>query len=279
MNTVVLCNFAAMTEADDLLFFDYEGNRLAYRTIGHGPVTLLAFHGFGQNGHIFSPVDEMIGHQFTILAIDLFFHGSSRYASGHLVTKSDWQRLINAFLAIKRIGRFSVTGFSLGGRFALVTAEAFADRIDQVLLIAPDGITRSKWYELATATRIGRGVFQYGLHHLSTLEQAGHFLVRIGLLNRTVMRFAELSLSTPAQRALVYEVWTQFRLMKPDIHQVAALLNQHSVRTRFFMGAFDRIIPGAFILPLTNRLKHYELTVLNTGHNHLIGLTAERLSR
>jgi pimeloyl-ACP methyl ester carboxylesterase len=271
--------FAAMTEASDVLFFDYDGNRLAYRSFGHGPATLLAFHGFGQNSHVFSPVNESAGHQFTILSIDLFFHGDSQYTAGHLLTTNDWQRLIGALLDARRINRFSVMGFSLGGRFALSTAEAFADRVDRLLLIAPDGITRSNWYDLATATSMGRWIFRYGLKHLSTLERAGHALVRVGLLNRTVMRFAELSLSTPAQRTLVYTVWTQFRLISPAINKVAALLNQHAVRVQFFTGAFDRIVPGSFILPLTSRLQHFELTVLKTGHNHLIQMTAERMMR
>jgi pimeloyl-ACP methyl ester carboxylesterase len=92
------------------------------------------------------------------------------------------------------------------------------------------------------------------------------------------MRFAELSLSTTRQRALVYAVWTQFRLIDPDIEVVATLLNQHRVRVRFFLGAFDRIIPSASILPLTNKLQRYELAVLRTGHNHLIELAAAQLS-
>jgi pimeloyl-ACP methyl ester carboxylesterase len=268
-----------MTEASDVLFFDYDGYRLAYRSFGHGPATLLAFHGFGQNGHVFSPVNEAIGHQFTILAIDLFFHGDSHYPGNQLLTKNDWQRLIGSFLDARRIHRFSVAGFSLGGRFALSTVETFADRIDQLILIAPDGITRSKWYDLATATGMGRWLFRYGLHHLSTLERVGHALVRIGLLNRTAMRFAELSLSTPTQRMLVYTVWTQFRLMVPAISKVAASLNQYGVQVQFFTGAFDRIVPGMFILPLSNRLQHFDLTVLKTGHNHLIEMTAEQIAR
>ena len=92
------------------------------------------------------------------------------------------------------------------------------------------------------------------------------------------MRFAELSLSTSNQRALVYTVWTQFRLIASDINTVSALLNQYTVRVQFFVGAFDRIIPGTYILPLIDQLQRYELTALKTGHNHLIELTAEKLS-
>jgi pimeloyl-ACP methyl ester carboxylesterase len=165
----------------------------------------------------------------------------------------------------------------LGGRFVLVTTEAFADRLDQLILIAPDGITHSVWYRLATTTSAGRWLFRHGLRHLSALNQLGHALVRVGLLNRTAMRFAELSLSTSAQRTLVYTAWTQFRLIYPDLNIVSASITKHLVRVRFFTGAFDRIVPGTFILPLAGRLPRYELTVLKTGHNHLIELIADKL--
>ena len=267
-----------MTEADDVLYFDYEGNRLSYRKVGHGPAILIAFHGFGQSGRVFGPADETIGHRFTVISFDLFFHGNSHYVGLQLLTKTDWQRLMGAFLETQPIRRFSLMGFSLGGRFALTVAEAFADRLDELILIAPDGITRSRWYQLATATRMGRWLFRYVMRHLSAFNQTGHALVRAGLLNRTAMRFAELSLSTAGQRTLVYTVWTQFRLITPDLRTVSALLNRYSVRVRFFTGAFDRIVPGTYILPLADRLQRYELTVLKTGHNHLIELTAEKLS-
>ncbi|WP_461093822.1 alpha/beta fold hydrolase [Spirosoma gilvum] len=253
------------------------GNQLAYQKIGNGPAVLLAFHGFGQSSQVFKTLKSTLGNQYTVFALDLFFHGDSRYQSDQLLTKTAWQQLIGAFLEEKNIGRFSLMGFSLGGRFALATVEAFANQIDQLILIAPDGITRSSWYQLATSSGPGRWTFRYFLQHLSALNRLGHLLTRLRLLNRTAMRFAELSLGTPEQRERVYQSWTQFRLISPDLGRIAELLNTHSVRVRFFTGAFDRIVPGSYILPLTKRLQQYELVILRTGHNRLIELAAEQL--
>lgn len=256
---------------------EVEGNQLAYQTIGDGPAILLAFHGFGQSSQVFRGLEGTLGGQYTLFAVDLFFHGESKYRGNHLLTKVVWQGLIGAFLQEKNIERFGLMGYSLGGRFALATVEAFADRIDQLILIAPDGITRSSWYQLATGSSAGRWLFRYFLWHLTALNRLGHLLTRLGLLNRTAMRFAELSLGTPEQRERVYQSWTQFRLISPDLIRVAAWLNTHPVRVRFFTGAFDRIVPGSYVLPLTKQLRHYELTVLRTGHNRLIELVADRL--
>ena len=268
-----------MTEASDVLNFEYAGHQLTYTVFGNGPATLLAFHGFGQNHQVFLPLAGTLGDRFTILAVDLFLHGSRRSSSPQLLTKTDWQRLIGAFLRERAVDRFSLMGFSLGGRFALATAEAFADRLDELILIAPDGITRIFWYQLATGSGAGRGLFRFFLRRLPLLHSLGHGLVRLKLLNRTVMRFAEISLASPEQRALVYESWTQFRLIQPDLAVVSAQLNEQSVRVHLFTGAFDRIVPGWYVLPLTDRLRRYELTVLKTGHNQLIELSGEHLAQ
>lgn len=266
-----------MTEAPNVHYFQFGTTSLAYRRFGHGQSILLAFHGFGQTGQVFLPLEKTLGEQYTILAVDLFFHGNSHYESTQLLTKADWQRLMDAFLRSQLVTRFSLMGFSLGGRFALTTVEAFADQLDQVILIAPDGITRNLWYWLATASGIGRKLFQYVLRHLSMLNAFGHALTQLGLLNRTIMRFAEISLSTPERRKLVYKAWTQFRLIRPDLTAISNLLATRSIRVLFFTGAYDRVVPGNYILPLAKQLRQYELTVLKTGHNHLIELVADEL--
>lgn len=264
-----------MQNADSVNEFSFEDSQITYRKSGDGPAVLLAFHGFGQDHTAFSPIEKALGDRFTLYAIDLFFHGNSRYTGSALLTKTNWSQLIEHFLRAKAIDRFSLMGFSLGGRFALATAEAFPDRLDQLLLIAPDGITFNRWYWLATESRFGRWLFRYTLRHLSILTTLGHTLTRLGLLNRTVMRFAEIALATPEQRTLVYTSWVQFRKIRSTSKNVSKLLNDKKIQIRFFVGAFDRIVPGTYILPLTSQLQHYELTVLKTGHNRLIELMTE----
>lgn len=266
-----------MPETDSIREFSVDTSRMTYRKYGDGPVVLLAFHGFGQDHEAFSPFKKALSNQFTLYAIDLFFHGNSHYTGSCLLTKANWSNLIDQFLTAHSIDRFTLVGFSLGGRFALATAEAFTDRLDQLLLIAPDGITLNRWYWLATYSRTGRWLFQYTLRHLSALVIVGHVFARLGLLNRTLLRFAEISLGTPEQRTLVYNSWTQFHQIHSDMNTMANLLNERSTRVRFFTGAFDRIVPGSYILPLSRKLRHYELTMLKTGHNRLIELVAEQL--
>jgi pimeloyl-ACP methyl ester carboxylesterase len=279
MSSFVLCNFTGMTGADAVHYFEFEHYRIAYRIVGNGSVSLLAFHGFGQTSRVFWPLEKVNGNPFTVYAFDLPFHGNSLSGSNQLLTKTDWQRLVNGFLQNHRIKRFALMGFSLGGRFALTTAELFSDRITGLYLIAPDGITRNFWYNLATRSACGRRLFRYVLTHLPVLTNLGYSLTKLGLLNRTVMRFVEHSISTHAQRELVYQVWTQTRLIWPTITDLSQMLKQHNVPVWVFLGAFDRIIPGHYVWPLFRHLPTYQLTIFKTGHNRLIDLTANELAK
>ncbi len=251
-------------------YFQFATHRLAYRVLGNGPLVMLAFHGFGQDSGVFMPLQSTVGHRYTIYAIDLFFHGESLYTGDGILTKSDWLRLVDAFLREQFINRFSLLGFSLGGRFALIIAEHYTLRLDQFTLIAPDGITRSFWYALATGSGPGRWLLKQVLNHLTIISQLGYTLTKIGLLHRTRIRFAEVSLATPEQRQQVFQSWTRFRLISPNLSALVVSLNRSTVRVRFFTGYFDQIVPGRYIRPLTKRLQTYEHTVLKAGHNRLI---------
>jgi len=244
---------------------------LPYTQLATGPRVLLAFHGIGQDATCFQPLARALDGQFTVYAFDLFFHGrNTGVLPEGVLTKTHWQQLVRAFLTEKAIQTFSVAGFSMGGKFALATAESFADRLDELWLLAPDGITVSPYYTLATRTAAGRRLFGYFLDHMPLFHRVGQLLSRLHLVDRSALRFAESTLATPEQRRRVYLSWVGFRELKTDVGALAVLLNKETVRTRFFMGYFDRVLPLSFLTPLTRHLHHYEVTVLKTGHHRLI---------
>ncbi|GAA4468029.1 hypothetical protein GCM10023189_52640 [Nibrella saemangeumensis] len=261
-----------MTPTPDIQHITYQSFQLAYRQVGYGPAILLAFHGIGQDSGCFLPLADTIGQQFTIYSFDLFFHGASPGPASEefVLTKTDWTRIVSEFLKEKSISRFSVMGFSMGGKFALVIAEAFADRLDQLILLAPDGITISPWYKLATGTALGRALFRYFIDHMPLFSRAGRGLAALGLVDRSVLRFVQSTLSTVDQRERVYRSWVGFRKLKVKLDTLAHTLNHHAVRIRFFVGCFDRVLPVHFTKPLTRRLHTYELIMLKTGHHRLI---------
>ena len=242
---------------------------------GNGPRALLAFHGIGQDSSCFASfTDSSVSDDYTIYAVDLPFHGQTvwPFEASRPITKTDWKTLISNILQEYNVERFTVAGFSMGGKFALVTAELFPDRVDELWLLAPDGITVSPWYWLATHTAAGRWLYRLFVVRIRLLTRIGKPLVRLGLIDRSLLRFAESTLATREQRLRVYRSWVMFRHINPALTALTDSLNRHNIKTRVFLGAFDRVLPARYVLPLTDRLHRYELTVLKTGHNRLVDL-------
>ena len=246
--------------------------------LSNGPIPLLAFHGIGQDHRVFEPLARALEGRYALYAFDLFFHGTQPPdVTDDVLTKPAYQQIIQAFLNQHQIERFAVIGFSMGGRFALATAEAFSSQLDELILLAPDGITISPWYRIATDSRLGRWLFRYLLKHTPVLHRLGQFFLSIGLINRSALKFAENTLATAEQQQSVYNSWVYFRNLRFNHRSLSALFNQQSMRIRFFVGYFDQILPTSFLTPLTRRLQSYELTVLKTGHNRLIEKVAKLL--
>ncbi len=244
---------------------------------GSGPRALLAFHGIGQDGSCFvSFAESSISTDYTVYAVHLPFHGQTGWPFDATlpITKADWKTLIGRILQDNNIERFTVAGFSMGGKFALVTAELFPDRVDELWLLAPDGITVSPWYWLATHTAAGRWLYRLFVVRIRLLTRVGKPLVRLGLIDRSLLRFAESTLATREQRLRVYRSWVTFRHINPALNALTESLNRHNIKTRIFLGAFDRVLPARYVLPLTDRLHRYELTLLKTGHNRLVELVS-----
>ncbi|HEX9956547.1 MAG TPA: alpha/beta hydrolase [Fibrella sp.] len=247
---------------------------------GSGPIRWLAFHGIGQDSRCFEPFAAPLAHTHTIYSIELPFHGQSRYTNWPaIITSAYWQSLITSFTSDHGIDRFSVVGFSIGGRFALVTAQAFAARIDEVLLMAPDGVTEDPWFKLGTSTKAGRSLLRFFLRNTRLFLSLGHGLARVGLLNAGLLRFVEATMQTPHQRDQIYRSWTGFRTLTIDIGSVARSMADHGVQVRLFLGEYDAVLPREHTRPLENALPASRLTVtvLPTGHTSLVRRVAAQL--
>lgn len=263
--------------------FAFDAIHLRYHQWGHGPAVLLCFHGIGQDGRVFAPFGDSLASFFTIYSFDLFYHGQSSglngntYAEHEALTPDRWTKLLDAFLTEQTIDRFSVAGFSMGGVFALATAERFSHRIDRLWLLAPDGISTNGWYAFATGSGLGRTLFRYFLNHLPLLQRLSNTLVRLGWLDRSLVRFAQSTLATPAQRERVYRSWIGFRPLRPQLDTLAKVLNQSSMRITLYLGEYDRVLPKTAVEPLLRRVPSAQVIVLPVGHNRLLEAIAKRI--
>jgi pimeloyl-ACP methyl ester carboxylesterase len=251
---------------------------LSFQKYGSGTKILLAFHGMGQDSSCFQKLAKSLDNQYTIYAFDLFFHGKNIEQEAYLITKSLWQLQLQSFLSQHHIQQFSVMGFSMGGRFALATLEAFPQQIEEAFLIAPDGISENPFYVLATRFAFTRPIFKLIAFQQNKVQYLGNLLVKLKLLHPATMRFAQNMLDTPEKQKQIYQSWLGFRGLRFSMKKIASLIEKHGITTKIFVGKYDKILPEKQVYLLTKRSSTIRLIALNTGHTGLVDKVGEFLS-
>jgi len=246
-------------------------NTLHFSKFGHGPKTLLAFHGIGQDGfRCFQCFEEPLGAQYTIYAFDLFFHGQSGGVSQNAVSKEFWTATIQDFLNKNHITRFDIAGFSIGGRFALATLEAFAGQVDNVFLIAPDGVSEHPLYTLASRFWPTRMIFKMLLQYPEVLFKTSNLLQKAGFISSSLNIFTQKVLDSPEKRQSVYHSWVSFRKLRFDINGIFRLTKQNKVTIHLFVGKFDKLLKPKHVRKLARLLPEHQYHELKSGHSKLV---------
>lgn len=253
-------------------------SKLHYRKVGMGPRVLLAFHGYGQSSAYYLAMEAALGQDYTIYAFDLFFHGQSHLHKHNMpLTKEFLAQFIQHFLEKEGVEQFSLMGFSMGGKFALTLVERLPQYIQELFLIAPDGIKTSFWYNIATYPGWLQQLFKRTVLKPEPFFKLLQVLHKYNLVHRSLLRFAHFQMDSTAKRLRVYRSWVGFRDLNFDIREIVALLNRHHVPVTMFLGEYDEIISPRRVAVFVDALEKGELVMLKTGHSNLIQDVADLL--
>jgi pimeloyl-ACP methyl ester carboxylesterase len=177
---------------------------------------------------------------------------------------------MTSFLGEQSITTFSLVGFSMGGKFALATFEAFPAQCKNIFLIAPDGIKTSFWYSMATYPLLLRRFFKSLIGNYNRFEALTKFLHKYRLVDQGLIRFADYQMGSEHKRKRVYYSWVVFRHLKFNMKSIARLINQHKVNAVIIVGEYDRVIEPKNMTRFLQHLDRYRFEVLPSGHSGLI---------
>lgn len=177
---------------------------------------------------------------------------------------------IQEFLDEHDIVNFSLAGYSLGARFALTLVEAMAPRIKQIILIAPDGIKSSRWYQLASGTRLGNHLLRYTVVHPRPFFWVLSKAYSLKLIEKSVLKFVKAHMDTRDKRLAVYTRWTAFRRIQPNLRRVKQVCRTHRVGLTIFLGEYDAVVKRKAVEKFHKSLIKSNLHYLPCGHAALI---------
>ena len=259
----------------------YRNSTISYYLFGSGPKLAICFHGYGEDASMFGFLDKHAGNQYTFCSIDLPFHGKTEWNDGMNFTHSDLKQIIGNIISNDNIKphphnsvgtnpKLSLIGFSLGGRIALSLYQAIPEKIEKMVLLAPDGLKINFWYWLATQTRPGNKFFAF------TMKKPGWFfgllkvLNKLKLVNASIFKFVNYYIGDAEVRRLLYTRWTTLRKLKSDISRIKHYIRENKTPVRLIYGKHDRIILSSIGKKFKTGIEeHCTLTVIHSGHQVL----------
>jgi pimeloyl-ACP methyl ester carboxylesterase len=254
----------------DKKFVEYNGYKLHFHSYGNGKQALLAFHGFNRSSADWAVFEKHIGDIFTIYAFDIFYHGKSKIDEAiqePYIGKTELSELVSRFMMENKLARISLIGYSLGGKLVLSLIETMPGQIDNVFILAPDGIKNHFWNSFATRSFIGRILFNHAIKDPRYVLKISSFLLRSRIINKKFDLFIRTHLQEKDQRLKVLNIWMLFKDLIPEKKRIRKHVLRYKINFQMFFGKYDAIIPPKSGETFAAQLNLPCFHLLDCGHN------------
>ncbi len=250
-------------------FLAYKNSRVAWYRFGNGPQCVVCFHGFGETATGFSFLPGYAEVEFSFYAIDLPFHGQTEWREGLEFTHHDLLSIIDQITGGSAT-TWKLLGFSLGGRIALSLYQAKPERVEKLVLLAPDGLKVNFWYWIATRTWPGNRFFSFSMKYPGWFFGLLKLGNKLNLVNKSVFKFVNYYVGDKEARLVLYQRWTSLRRLKPNLEKIKTYIRANKTNTTLLYGKHDRIILSSVGEKFQRGIEAYcTLTVIEAGHQVL----------
>lgn len=253
----------------------YRESVLAYKVFGYGPELVFCFHGYGESATAFRFLERYAGDRFLFVALDLPFHGETKWNEGLTFTKGDLKKFVCEIIGKHNPipgSQFPVSllGFSLGGRIALDLYQSMPEKIKKMVLLAPDGLKVNFWYWLATQTWAGNKLFAFTMKHPAWFFAMLKSLHKMKMVNASIFKFVRHYIDDSEARSLLYKRWTALRRIRPHLSTIKREIDKNKTDTILVYGKHDRIILSSAGEKFRRGIEQYcLLKVIASGHQVL----------
>ena len=245
--------------------------QLEYKHKSHPGLPWVVFlHGFDQDFRAFNEVYEALEGKCSFLSLHIFFHGESDIDSNIPLEPRDWKAIIEKLFSSLHIEKAHWMGFSMGGKFTLISLQLMPHLFSEVTLLAPDGIVMNPWYRFATQNFIGRFCLRLMLQYMPFLRFVFLAFSKIGLIKSSLGRFTKHQLSSPEKRELVLNVWIRFRKIWPLEKIWRQHIKDQKIPVGIVLGKYDSIITVSKFRNKRKEMKEVHWVELKAGHSNLI---------
>jgi pimeloyl-ACP methyl ester carboxylesterase len=249
-----------------------DGDRIAYRVAGKGPVLLLV-HGMAGSSVTWRHVMPALAKRFTVLAPDLLGQGQSDKPRGEYSLGAHANTLRDLLDALGH-KRATIIGQSLGGGVAMQFAYQFPERCQRLVLVDSGGLGREVTFYLRMLTVPG---FEYvfPLFCAPRLRDAGNLVatwlrgagVRSTPASQEIWRSYASLADADSRHAFFRSLRDVIDLSGQAVSALSRLYRAARLPTLIVWGAHDPFIPARHAVAAHNAIPGSRLEIFDgVGH-------------
>ncbi|TFV94268.1 alpha/beta hydrolase [Algoriphagus kandeliae] len=261
-------------------FIQNPSGKLHYQTVGDGEETVLLLHGFGQSMEDLKAFSRIRKPNQRYIYIDIFYHGRSQwFDSKKPLSKNTWKAFIQKLRQEVGFQNFHLIGYSMGGKFALLTYELFDSQVQSLTLLAPDGIKTGLWYSISSYPGSFHGLFKGVVFKPHLFFGLMNGLNSAGLLESSIVKFVQTQMETRSKRAQVYFTWRVFGGIHLHLGKIIRQARKNKTPIKLFIGEYDKMITHENLNRFSSKIPQIQEVILPVGHGQLIEKTVEYLEK
>lgn len=245
-------------------FIQYKNSQVEVLKFGEGDKVLIAFHGFGDKAKLFSPLTSL-SSLYTVYAVSFPYHGATNWNEG-LFSRADILNIIQLILKKEGKEKFSIMGYSMGGKITLSMIPLVYQQLEKVYLLAPDGILTHRLYDVITLPRwivkITKGVMRVPVLFFSIVR----FAFKVKILSKFLHDFTFNHFYTKEQRKRFFNVYDSLSDFIPNHSEVQDILNQNHIPLEMIYGVRDEVIPVSGGRKFAAKVDNVQFHVMDKGH-------------
>jgi pimeloyl-ACP methyl ester carboxylesterase len=246
--------------------------KVHFHEYGTGPKPLLAFHGYGMTGKQFHVLEKSLLTKYHVYGFDHFFHGESmldgwtdkQIRAG--MTKQMLHGYLQQWFKIYGEQRISLLGYSLGANLAVTLIEEYAHLIDDLILMAPDGLATRTGFHVLTHNVLGKPLFRLATKSTWLAPFLLKTVKAVGVIDESLYQIAYNEIDTPKKRLDTYYTLNLIKLLNPDVEKVAALINRYKIKCTLVFGTDDHLFPISVAKNFIAKVDNPEIHEVKMGH-------------
>lgn len=247
-------------------FFRLNSANWHYHQFGQGSKSLIAMHGFGQNGLMFEPIATAFAEKYTIYAFDFINHGKTEWNSSKPCTNEMWAEMLDAFAKEKGIETYSLMGFSMGGKILLHSLPLIKTPVESIFPMAMDGVKLSFYHKPYLKKTLPHYLVKKLIFNAAWSLKLLPVLRKMSLISRQASDFMHYYFENERRRMRSYMVWKSMLYFLLPLEEIVEYIQNQQIKTYIFFGEKDKILSPKLAVQLHEMISDSKLHLVDEGH-------------